>query len=198
MVSLEDHLRGLMGIVVKGNEVWGRGPVSDGNGNQGMIYKEGKMTILLNGSPISDLSGINPKSLTGVQIVRGGMIAGNMATSLMLPSGSTSYGVVFLTMKGIPDKFIKMNRPTGFLQFTKKGFTVEQTFYSPKYDIEKVKLNADNRTQLLWKPDIITSEKGNASLDFYTSDEPGVYQATLEGVGSNGEITRKVIFFDVR
>ncbi|RYG15874.1 MAG: hypothetical protein EOO07_14430, partial [Chitinophagaceae bacterium] len=128
MVVLEDHLRGLLGIVVKGSEIWGRGPASDRDGNKGFVYKEGKMAILLNGLPVEDLTGISPKALTGVQIVRGSMIAANMATSLMLPEGSTNFGIVFLTMKGVPSKYIKSKPVPGLLRFTLNGYTAAHQF----------------------------------------------------------------------
>ncbi|MCY1527185.1 hypothetical protein D9M68_622440 [compost metagenome] len=190
MVNLETHLRGLMGVVVKGSRIYGR-----------VKGVEGPMVILLNGTPIEDLSGINPRALTGVQIIRGGIVAANMANALMLNNplneGGAGFGIVFLTMAGIPDKFLKVDRPSGLLQHTFTGYTYAREFYVPRYETQKALPQSDFRSTLFWKPDIITTEEGKATFDFYTSDEPGRYKVTLEGVGANGQLTRKISYFEV-
>lgn len=194
MVNLETNLWGLNGVIVKQQQIWGRNK-----------DKVGPMVILLNGTPIPDLSGINPRSLTGVQIITGGIIAQNMATVLMEPTDkgnqygqSTAYGIVFLTMKGIPNKFIKPDRPPGFLQQSVAGYTYAREFYVPNYEVQKDSPKNDFRSTLFWKPDIVTGEDGKSEFSFYASDEPGQYRITLEGVGANGQISRKVSYFVVK
>lgn len=195
-VDLRDLMRNLAGVTIIENKIYGY--------FQGV---RGEMVLILNGSLIEDVTSINPRSLTGVQVVKGGLIAGNMANSLMLSLDNTrktiykqspDFGIVFITMKGVADKFLKVERPTGFLQYKMAGYTYEREFYSPNYELKKDIPKADNRQALFWKPNMITSENGTASLSFYTADETGKYQATLEGVGSNGQIIRKVIYFDVK
>ena len=195
-VDLRDLMRNLVGVTIIENKVYGY--------SQGI---RGSMVLLLNGSLIEDLTSIDPRALTGVQVVKGGIIAANMANSLMLGLDNTQltiykqspfFGIVFITMKGIPDKFLKVERPTGFLQQKIAGYTYEREFYSPNYELQKDIPKADNRQALFWKSNIITSENGTASLSFYTADETGKYQATLEGIGSNGQITRKVVYFMVK
>lgn len=184
-VSVQSLLWGLPGVRVSGDIVFGR-----------YRGKEGPMAILLNGIRIENLAGINPRSLTGVQIIKGGIIANNMATSLL--TDTTSFGIIFLTAKGIDPKFIKAERPMGFLQHHMTAYTMEKEFYIPKYDEKKEYPAADMRTTLFWSPSIVTSEAGVALFDFYTSDEHGEYQVTLEGVGSNGQLTRKIEYFKVK
>ncbi len=185
MVNLETHLRGLLGVQVRQRQIFG-------------LYQGtwGPMVILLNGSPVEDLSGIDPRSLTGVQIIRGSVVAANMATSLMV--SSTGYGIVFLTIKGIPNKFIKPNRPPGFLQHSVAGYTYAREFYTPSYEVQKDSPKNDFRSTLFWKPDIITGEDGKAEFSFYASDEPGQYRVTLEGIGANGQLCRKITYFVVK
>ncbi len=196
MVNLESYLRGLNGITVKGKEIWSS--------------TRGKMVILLNGTAIDDLSGIDPRSLTGVEIIRGSKISEHMATALMLPTAigkprftneydqNPGSGIVFLTMKGIPNKFIKPNRPPGFLQHSITGYTYAREFYVPNYEVQKDSPRNDFRSTLFWKPDIITGEDGKAEFSFYASDEPGQYRVTLEGIGANGQLCRKISYFVVK
>lgn len=199
IVSLEGYLTGRFGgLTVRQNEIWGRGPVFDDKVGRSPVYREGPMAILLNGTKIPDLSGINPRTLTGVQIIKGGVIAVNMATSLMLLEGTTNYGIVFLTMNGIPGKYIKANPAPGLLRISVSGYSYAREFYAPNYEIEeKMEIN-DFRPTLFWKPDIITAEDGKTEFSFYTSDEKGKYQITLEGIAANGELCRKISYFDVR
>lgn len=186
MVNLPTYLRGLNGVIVKQNQIWGR-----------FENEVGAMMILLNGNPIDDLSGIDPRALTGVQIIKGGVAALNMATGLMI-SEDTKYGLVFLTMKGIPNKFIKPNRSPGFLQHSMAGYTYAREFYVPNYEVQKEGPKNDFRSTLFWKPDIITGEDGKAEFSFYASDETGQYRVTLEGIGANGQLCRKISYFTVK
>ncbi len=193
MNDLMSYLRGrFMGVTILGDSVYGY--------YQG---KRGKMVILLNGTVIEDLSGINPKSLTGVQIIKGGVVAGNMATALMLDgpemyNQSAAFGIVFLTMGAVDAKFIKAKRPTGFRQEQLTGYTYAKEFYAPRYQLQKELPKTDYRSTLYWQPNVVTGTDGTAVLDFYTADELGQYQVTLEGVGANGQLTRKVVYFEVK
>jgi hypothetical protein len=190
LVSLETYLKGrFMGIIIKQSQIWG---VCAKCGAK----RDGPMFILLNGFPIEDLSGVDPRSLTGVQIIKGGIIAENMGHSLMV--GPAPYGIVFLTMKGIPNKYIKPNRPPGLLQHSLAGYTYAREFYTPSYEVQKNGPKNDFRSTLFWKPDIVTNEDGRAEFSFYASDEPGQYRITLEGIGADGQLCRKISYFVVK
>jgi hypothetical protein len=186
LVSLESYLKGRFpGVNVKQNQIWGICPSCK------ISIKDGPMVITLNGNPIDDLSGIDPRSLTGVQIIKGGIVAAGMQYA-------GKYGAVFLTMKGIPNKFIKPNRPPGFLQLPIAGYTYAREFYTPSYEVQKEGPKNNFRSTLFWKPDIITGEDGKAEFSFYASDEPGQYRVTLEGIGANGQLCRKISYFVVK
>ena len=186
MVSLETNLWGKSGLMVKGKQIFGQ-----------FRGKWGPMIIMLNGHAIEDVSGINPRALSGVQIIKGGVVAANMQTGVM-SENSTAFGIVFLTMKDIPEKFIKPDRPLGFLQHSMTGYTYTREFYTPKYDQKTDAPANDWRSVLLWKADIFTGEDGKAAFTVYTSNETGKFQITLEGVGTNGQLSRKVSYFTVK
>ena len=70
------------------------------------------------------------------------------------------------------------------------GYQQEAVFYSPSYDTpEKTESTIqDLRTTIFWKPNVNFSEQGEAVIDFYSADSPGVYQVIGEGVSLNGKL----------
>lgn len=80
-----------------------------------------------------------------------------------------------------------------------KGFQVYKEFYSPDYAADPVSLQIfDSRTTLFWKPDIITDEKGEARVEFYTSDLEGVFIGNIEGVNGSGLLGAAGFSFQVK
>ncbi|MDR2622945.1 MAG: TonB-dependent receptor plug domain-containing protein [Dysgonamonadaceae bacterium] len=73
------------------------------------------------------------------------------------------------------------------------GYIVPAEFYSPEYETEEQKTNGlpDRRTTLFWKPNVSVNENGDASFDFYTSDNASDYLITIEGITNSGEIIHK-------
>ena len=56
----------------------------------------------------------------------------------------------------------------------------------------------DFRTTIFWKPDLLVSEDGKASFEFYTSDFPTTYSVVIEGLSNDGKIIRQVEKIEVR
>ena len=69
-----------------------------------------------------------------------------------------------------------------------EGIQVKREFYSPQYPTDKDLQNRlpDLRRLLYWAPDIKTGITGKTSLSFYTSDLPGKYAITVEGMNDKG------------
>jgi len=70
------------------------------------------------------------------------------------------------------------------------GYQLPIEFYSPKYETQESIDNPkpDLRTTIYWKPNVITDDRGNAKLDFYTADDPGTYSVIIEGVSEDGRL----------
>ena len=67
------------------------------------------------------------------------------------------------------------------------GYCSEKEFYNPIYDNETIDDSfPDYRNTLFWKSDIITNEKGEANIEFYTSDINTKFIGMIEGVSGNG------------
>ncbi len=189
---------GMAGITVRNNIIYGR--------RKGM---EGPMLLLLDGRPIKDATIIDPSTLAGIQIIRGGTYSSGVGLNVQEPIDavvngpqykgltnvmSSAYGIVFFTT----DWRAKSKLALG-LSRLKTGYTLTKEFYAPAYDVPNQNREmADLRSTIYWKPDLITDEKGNASLKFFTADEPGKYLVTLEGVALSGHLVRKSYSFTVK
>ena len=62
-------------------------------------------------------------------------------------------------------------------------------FYSPDYSTDLLKKShiPDFRNSIYWKPDLRSTKEGKASVEFFTSDEPGVYTVIVEGISASGK-----------
>jgi hypothetical protein len=196
IINLTDYLRSrLIGVKVVNNKV--------------VSQSGGPLIILLNGLNIEDLSFVDPRSLTGVEIVKSGIIAANMANTVPQPHGSdrkepniygqnVANGIIFLTSNHHNPNFNKsVQQNTGLIRKKIVGLSAFKDFYSPNYALKPINLVKDLRNPLFWNPNIITGQDGRAEINFYTSDEKGKYQVTLEGVGIDGQIVREVTFFTI-
>lgn len=76
----------------------------------------------------------------------------------------------------------------------------EKEFYAPRYDsaLSKQSRLPDFRNLLHWAPSLTTNTQGKASLDFYTSDQPGTYRVVVQGITPSGSTGSREFTFDVK
>lgn len=68
-----------------------------------------------------------------------------------------------------------------------EGLQLKRIFHKPEYTRDQVNNRMpDHRLLLHWQPDIVTSENGNHTLEFYTSDIPGQYVIVVQGISEDG------------
>ena len=74
------------------------------------------------------------------------------------------------------------------------GYQKPVEFYAPKYETREARQTTipDYRTTIFWKPDVVVSDEGEASFDFYTSDFPATYSVVIEGITDDGKPVRQV------
>jgi len=71
--------------------------------------------------------------------------------------------------------------------FREKGYYGNREFYQPdEFDMQTSV--PDARNTLLWAPNVITDEKGEATLSFYCSDINTEFTARIEGLNNTGLI----------
>jgi hypothetical protein len=70
-----------------------------------------------------------------------------------------------------------------------EGLQLHREFYLPKYEAGKQRNSRmpDQRFALYWEPIVLTDEKGNKTLEFFTSDVSGKYIVVVEGMTAEGQ-----------
>jgi len=77
------------------------------------------------------------------------------------------------------------------------NFVEEKINYSPSYlDDQSLDRIPDNRVQLLWNPKFEMS-KNSGKVNFFTSDETGIFEIKLSGITKGGENISEKAYFKV-
>ncbi len=78
------------------------------------------------------------------------------------------------------------------------GYVKQRQFYSPKYSSESSnEKRGDLKTLLYWNPEVQT-QNGKTELRFFSSDLPGKYLITIEGIATDGSICRGESILEIR
>ena len=74
------------------------------------------------------------------------------------------------------------------------GYHEPAEFYQPKYEVAEERENPepDERSTLYWNPDVRLTNWEKEVLKFYISDSPSRFYVIIEGITSDGKVTRKV------
>ncbi|MFT3701798.1 MAG: hypothetical protein QM802_05495 [Agriterribacter sp.] len=82
-----------------------------------------------------------------------------------------------------------MRRTPGIYLYKPVFPFISKKFYSPKYSSpDEVTPFPDFRSTIFWEPNIITDEKGEATINFYTSESRSNYLMLIQGIDLNGGI----------
>ncbi|MHA6249852.1 hypothetical protein ACXYMU_18080 [Pontibacter sp. CAU 1760] len=81
-----------------------------------------------------------------------------------------------------------------------EGLQLQREFYAPVYESEQQRYSRlpDFRNLLHWAPNVPAQADGNASLGFYTADQPGTYVIVVQGISKEGMAGSKVLTFEVK
>lgn len=137
--------------------------------------------VLFDNIPITDQDQIcncNPLLIKKIDIYLGRYIFG----------GQPFDGILSFTTYNGDYQGIKLNPATQI--FDKYCTQPTRYFFAPKYDSEtNIKSPLpDFRHTLLWEPDLQTNGEKEVTIPFTTSDLPGEYRITVEGIGKNGTV----------
>lgn len=80
--------------------------------------------------------------------------------------------------------------------FRTKGYYGKREFYKPA-EADMLLPMPDARNVLMWKPDIITDEKGCAEVEFFCSDINTGFVGVIEGTDGIGNLGTSVCEFRV-
>ncbi|HTH57880.1 MAG TPA: hypothetical protein VL728_17655 [Cyclobacteriaceae bacterium] len=78
-----------------------------------------------------------------------------------------------------------------------EGLELQREFYSPDYSAKSNTRIPDFRTLIYWNPSIEITAKRQQKFEFFTSDLPGKYQITIEGISKQGNSGSAVFSFTV-
>ena len=113
-----------------------------------------------------------------------------------------SGGVLVITTKkgGIDYNHLDNNSTDKSMQLTTiKGYAMRREFYSPDYSVTAANTALpDLRSTLYWKPDVVTDEDGNATLEWYNDDVAGRYNIVIEGISNDGRTGNAHISYEVK
>ena len=115
---------------------------------------------------------------------------------------SSEYYISNIALEGIID--ITTYKGNLSIPFDKPVFrqefeTLQQrlSFVSPDYSTPSLRDShiPDFRNTLYWNPNVTTNSQGKATVEFYTSDEPGAYTIIVEGITPEGAKGKSVASF---
>jgi hypothetical protein len=152
---------------------------------------DGESLVLLDGVPIfnvNDIMAFDPLKIKQLDVLPGRYFVGSLAFD-----GIVSYR----TYKGDLGGF-KFSPETVMIDY--EGLQQQKEFYSPRYETVPEINNRipDGRHLLYWNPDVQIKGNEAQQLEFYTSDQPGTYKVTVQGITVDGiplygETTFKVV-----
>ena len=83
------------------------------------------------------------------------------------------------------------------VEYRPQAYDIAKEFYVPKFDALRAKTTPDIRSTIYWNPNVITSANGRLMLSFPNNERSGTYRVTIEGIGKNGFLGRKVFRYEV-
>lgn len=163
----------------------------------GMAYMmrggQGPMSIFMDGMNMGEGFGLDDIVVQDIETVEVLKSIGNTA----IYGSNGSNGVLLITTKrgGSTDNYNRY--APGIVTYSPKGYYSSRQFYSPKYDVEKDD-KPDLRATVYWNPHLVSDAAGKATLDYYNTDQPGIYRLVVEGIDVLGNLARKVYTYEVK
>ncbi|MDO7875100.1 hypothetical protein Q5H93_10190 [Hymenobacter sp. ASUV-10] len=147
--------------------------------------------VLMDGVPVFDINklmAVNPLKIRKLEVVDGRYFHGH-----------TVYpGIIsFSTYKGDLEGF-PLSAHALLQQY--EGVQEQREFYAPRYEtaLEKQSRRPDLRNLLYWNPEFTLPATAPHTLEFYTGDQAGRYQAVIQGLTADGQATSQSFIFEVK
>jgi hypothetical protein len=145
----------------------------------GEFYEEPPL-VMIDGVIINNLIvlvDLNPELVEKVEVVKTPYLIGDLIL----------HGIVnVITRSG---DFSNINMPEYAVILPYRVVEKASTFISPDYSDKQQKLSRkpDLRNTLYWNPSVKTNMNGEALVEFWTSDLPGLYTINIQGISDNGK-----------
>ncbi|HMG92840.1 MAG TPA: hypothetical protein VK589_22440 [Chryseolinea sp.] len=142
-------------------------------------YFEDDPLVMIDGTPITSTHRVVVMAAVGVASL-------DVVTQRYRLGPATFDGIVSLkTAKG---QLAGLQPEPGAFVFDFEGLQSLREFYSPVYptSAEETDRIPDFRSVLFWQPNLETSKTGDHHINFYTSDETGLFMVVVQGVAKGG------------
>ncbi|MDL2255441.1 hypothetical protein LJC44_01715 [Parabacteroides sp. OttesenSCG-928-G06] len=143
-------------------------------------YANGQVLVLFDNIPVTDhqlMIDYNPLLIRKIDLYLGRYLFGGQIYEGIITFWSYNYNYPNITFD------------TNTQIFDYNGTQSHRYFYAPSYDRQEVSPRMpDFRHTLFWEPSLQSEGKKELTLPFYTSDLPGTYLITVEGIGKNGTV----------
>ncbi|QKJ28923.1 TonB-dependent receptor [Mucilaginibacter mali] len=161
------------------------------------ITGQGPMLVIMDGAYLPR----NPKLLAEIleSIPPGDILAVELLThgSASMYGNDGASGVVIITTKR-GDEQQEYVPELNVGHYTPKGYSSTKSFYAPVYDTPADNRAADLRSTIHWAPNVVTNDKGEASISYFNADGVGIYKVTLEGMDLKGNLARRTYTYAVK
>lgn len=153
----------------------------------GVLY--GDPMVLVDGVPVLDVDDImrmNPLRVRKLEVV----------TRIYYLGPSRFSGIVsYTTYQGDLGE-VTLDPRSVSLNY--EGLQIKRKFLEPAYPRTQAPTRMpDQRHALHWDPEITLDDRGTATVQFYTSDVPGLYRIVVEGLNDQGYAGSKTLMFTV-
>ncbi|MFZ0281572.1 MAG: hypothetical protein WAL29_07980 [Bacteroidales bacterium] len=156
----------------------------------GNFYVEPPL-VMIDGVIINDLTilaDLDPGMVEKIEVVKTPYLTGDLIL----------HGIVnVITRSG---DFSSNNIPEYAVVLPYRVIDIPNTFVAPDYTGEPDSLSRrpDLRNTLYWNPSLKTGRSGEAEIEFWTSDLPGIYIINIQGISGTGELVSLRNSFIVR
>jgi hypothetical protein len=101
---------------------------------------------------------------------------------------SKQIAAIEITTRSGKGPFVR--RTAGTYLYKTLPFTLAKQFYRPRYTVKNIGIapGTDLRSTIHWEPNVVTDEKGNASVSFFSADKSTGYTIILEGTDLEGNL----------
>jgi hypothetical protein len=171
----------------------------------GLVVKDGLpyLTRMGNSSPMQlILDGINIDSATFLNInpadIQTVEVLKDLSKTAVYGRRASESGVLILTTKRAGDENFVARNSKGMIAASPKGYSLIKEFYIPAYETQVVAESDDHRSTVYWNPNIITTEKGTASVKYFNANEPGLYRVVVEGFDLQGNLSHATYEYQVK
>jgi hypothetical protein len=140
----------------------------------------GKPLFLMDGVPVLDINPViiymDPVDIEKIDVVTTHFIQGNEVYN----------GIINIVTKQAD--FHHFDLPVYAIRKPYEFFQVPGTFHSPDYssDSDSLRSIPDFRNLLYWNPEIVTDNKGTATVSFFTADDISDYRIVIQGLSEDG------------